>query len=69
MGAQNIADKQQAMLMVNSGPVLARPRMTRELRREPQQRRMMRLSWMFNQWNKGVTTRLPRLLQRVQSML
>ena len=69
MGAQNIADKKQAMLMVNIGPVLARPRMTRELRREPQQRRMMRLSWMLNQWNTEVTTRLPRLLQRVQSML
>ena len=65
MGAQNMADMQQAMLMVNIGPVVARPRMTRELRREPQQRRMMRLSWMLNQWKTGVTTRLPRLLQRV----
>ena len=68
-GAQNTPETQKAVLMMKTVLVLARPLKAREPRAEAQLRRMIRLSLTLKWWRRGVTTRLPRLLQRVESVL
>ena len=68
-GAQNKPETQKAVLMMKTVLVLARPLKAREPRAEAQLRRMIRLSLTLKWWRMGVTTRLPRLLQRVESVL
>ena len=68
-GAQNKPETQKAVLMMKTVLVLARPLKAREPRAEAQLKRMIRLSLTLKWWRRGVTTRLPRLLQRVESVL